>query len=126
MNSKRWKLVSLINKCLIYTILFVVGVIFVMVVNRTVKNTASSSHDYLSVQEAVERSDDFQIYRDVFTSTSQKLISSGRCRLNDFKAWGGWMRSTHHHSKPVYFTYCGGTHSSNRLYIDAETGKVFR
>ena len=27
--------------------------------------------------------------------------------------------------EPVYFTYCGGMTISNRIYLNAETGRIF-
>jgi hypothetical protein len=78
------------------------------------------------VAKAIKSSDDFSKYQSVFVSASEKFIKSGKCRLADFKEMGGWWRSTNHKPKPVYFTYCGGMTKSNRIYLNAATGKTFR
>jgi len=78
------------------------------------------------VARAIKSSDDFSKYQSVFVSASDQLIKSGKCSLGDFKEMGGWWRSTNHKPKPVYFTYCGGMTRSNRIYLDAATGKTFR
>jgi len=38
---------------------------------------------------------------------------------------GGWLKSVNQYRKePVYFTYCGGITSANKVYMNAETGMV--
>lgn len=64
---------------------------------------------------ALKGSDDFHLYKDKFTEMSQELIFKGKCTLNDFKEWGGWMRSTKKHN--TYFTYCGGSSLGNKVEI---------
>jgi len=78
------------------------------------------------VVKAVKSSDDFSKYKTLFISASDKLIKSGKCSLGDLKEMGGWMRSTNHKPKPIYFTYCGGMTKNNRIYLNAATGKTFR
>lgn len=39
---------------------------------------------------------------------------------------GGWVKSSNHRNQPIYFTYCGGSTVANRLYLNAETGEIFR
>ena len=53
------------------------------------------------------------------------MIQSGRCTAADFEEQGGWMKSTNHRDAPIYFTYCGGMTVANRIYLDAETGRLF-
>ena len=74
----------------------------------------------------LKRSDDFLKYLKVFVEASKKLIDSRKCTLGDFKKMGGWFRSANYKSKAIYFTYCGGMHRRNRIYVDATTGKVFQ
>lgn len=75
----------------------------------------------------VNGSDDYRKYKDVFAKTASKLIASGRCTAQDFKEMGGWRKSmTTYKDSPVYFTYCGGMHVQNRLYLNAATGEVFK
>ncbi len=78
------------------------------------------------VARAIKSSDDFSRYQNVFVSVSEKLIKSGRCTLADFKDMGGWWKSTRHQPQPVYFTYCGGMHTSKRIYLNAKTKAIFK
>ncbi|MFT4613565.1 MAG: hypothetical protein ACI9NT_000706 [Bacteroidia bacterium] len=78
------------------------------------------------VATAIKGSDDFSKYSGVFIVTSEQLIATGRCTIGDFKEIGGWWKSSSHKPKPVYFTYCGRMHKSNKLYLNASTGEVFR
>ena len=82
--------------------------------------------DATGLEVLVAGSDDFQKYRGAFAQAAQSLISSGQCREADFREWGGWMKSVNDRSQPIYFIYCGGSKVSNRLYLNAETGDVFR
>jgi len=86
---------------------------------------------YASVSEgeitsSVSSSDDFSTYKASFVSATSKLIDKGVCTLADFKEMGGWVKSQNHKAQPVYFTYCGGMHIKNRIYLDASSGKLFR
>lgn len=75
----------------------------------------------------VKGSDDYGKYKDVFALAARKLINEGKCAARDFVENGGWIKSTTTYAnRPVYFTYCGGATVSNRLYLDASTGKIFR
>lgn len=75
----------------------------------------------------VAGSDDFRLHKDAFAKAARSLIDRGTCTAKDFQDNGGWMKSTTtYRDRPVYFTYCGGTDLSNRLYLDASTGKTFR
>ena len=82
--------------------------------------------DVTDVEALISGSDDFQKYRSAFAQAAQSLVSSGRCREADFREWGGWIKSTNNRNQPIYFIYCGGSTVSNRLYLNAETGEVFR
>ncbi|CAO1653161.1 hypothetical protein [Parasphingorhabdus sp. NYA22] len=73
----------------------------------------------------VAQSDDFLKYRKSFVSLASQLIADGRCTADDFNQMGGWVKSvTQYRNEPVYFTYCGGMNSANKVYINAETEKV--
>lgn len=74
----------------------------------------------------VKGSDDFRIYKDAFDKAADQLITSGKCSAGDFREMGGWMKSSNHRSKPIYFTYCGGMRSSNKVYLNAATGEITR
>jgi Protein of unknown function (DUF4236) len=73
----------------------------------------------------VAQSDDYRIYKAAFVRAAEDLISTGQCSAADFKEMGGWMKSISHKDQPIYFTYCGGLTVANRLYLNAETGKIF-
>ena len=74
----------------------------------------------------VKGSDDFRVYKDTFAKAADKLIASGKCSAGDFREMGGWWKSSNHKSKPIYFTYCGGMHISNKVYLNAANGKIMR
>ena len=77
--------------------------------------------------KAVSQSDDFRHYERAFVTAAEKLVSSGRCTLEEISNNGGWMKSaTTYRNKPVYFMYCGGMTRSNRLYLNADTGQIFQ
>ena len=82
--------------------------------------------DAAGLEALLAGSDDFQKYRSAFAQTAESLISSGQCREEDFREWGGWMKSANDPNQPIYFIHCGGSTVSNRLYLNAETGEVFR
>ena len=70
----------------------------------------------------VAGSDDFARYRNALTVAAESLIKQKRCTENDFREMGGWLKSSNHRNEPIYFTYCG----NDRLYLNAETGEIFR
>ena len=73
----------------------------------------------------VAQSDDFKRYREAFTEVAMKLIADGRCTTADFQEQGGWMKSVNQYKdEPVYFTYCGGMTSENKIYMNAKTRRV--
>ncbi len=80
----------------------------------------------MHLEKALIGSDDFSKSRSVFIGAAQDLIGQRRCTLGDFKEKGGWWDSSSHKSRSVYFTYCGGMSKSNKFYLDASTGEIFR
>lgn len=78
------------------------------------------------VRAAIRDSDDFDKYADAFTRASLSLIERRRCSLSQLREMGGWVRSQSHNGRPVYFTYCGASNVSNRIYLDASTGEIFK
>lgn len=76
-------------------------------------------------ERLVRQSDDFAQHRAAFVRAANELIQSGRCTPGDFEEQGGWMKSSNHRNEPVYFTYCGGMTVANRIYFDAQTGRIF-
>ena len=79
------------------------------------------SHNEL--RQMVEGSDDFAQYQSSFMVAARNLIQSGRCTSADFKEMGGWMKSPNNKSEPIYFTYCGGLKTHNKIYLNAVTGE---
>lgn len=77
------------------------------------------------VAKAIEASDDYEKYHESLISASEQLIKNGTCTIKDYKDQGGWMRSSTR-GKGVYFTYCGGMRSSNKVYVNVITGKLSR
>ena len=77
-----------------------------------------------SIQRAISKSDDYATYQAEFTIAAQSLLSTGRCQLSELKEYGGFVKSQTHKNKPVYFTYCGGAHLDNRIYVDVSTGEL--
>lgn len=82
--------------------------------------------DASGAENLVVGSDDFARYRTAFAEAAQSLIAQRRCTEQDFHEIGGWLKSTNHRSQPIYFTYCGGFAAANRLYLNADTGEIFR
>ncbi|WP_227267783.1 SH3 domain-containing protein [Roseobacter weihaiensis] len=78
------------------------------------------------IEELVAGSDDFARYRTAFVEATQSLISQRHCTERDFRDMGGWVKSSSHRSQPIYFTYCGGATVANRLYLNADTGEIFK
>lgn len=76
------------------------------------------------LEKAIRGSDNYARYRENFINLSQNLINQGRCSIADYKEMGGWLRSSNHKSKPIYFTYCGGFSKGHKVYINAKTGKI--
>jgi hypothetical protein len=74
------------------------------------------------IEALVAQSDDYRIYKAAFVKATQALISSGQCNEADFREIGGWVKSSHR-DQPIYFMYCGGWTSANRLYLNAEKGR---
>jgi hypothetical protein len=78
------------------------------------------------VYDAIRASDDLAKYQGTFVAVSEELVDVGACELSDFRDIGGWWRSAAHKPEPVYYTYCGGGSNNHRIYVNADTGYVFR
>lgn len=76
------------------------------------------------LENSIKSSDNYAQYRNNFIKLSKKLIDKGRCSISDYKEMGGWLRSSSHKPKPIYFTYCGGFSNHNKVYINAKTGEI--
>lgn len=79
------------------------------------------------IQEAIAQSDDYERYRAAFTEAARSLLTSRRCGRYEMTQYGGFVKAQgNNKSLPVYFTYCGGSHIDNRIYLDVSTGEIFR
>jgi len=79
------------------------------------------------IAKSISQSDDFKRYKSAFVKATTQLINAGRCNLNEFEDNGGWVKSTTtYRNQPVYFMYCGGLTAANRIYLNAETGRIFQ
>ncbi len=77
-------------------------------------------------EKIIAGSDDFSRHRVEFLKAATVLIADGRCTASDFEEMGGWLKSSNHRDEPIYFTYCGGMTISNRIYLDANSGRIFQ
>lgn len=79
-----------------------------------------------AAQRLIAGSDDLDEHRAAFGRVAVELVENGTCSEAEFIENGGWVRSTTFEKRQVYFMYCGGSTTANRLYLDAATGDVFR
>lgn len=77
-----------------------------------------------AVVAAIQASDDFEPHRDSLVRATTDLVAAGRCTLAELKDLGGWVKSQNEKSSPVYFVNCGGMKVSDKIYLDAATGKL--
>lgn len=80
----------------------------------------------IDTERLISLSDDLDRYRKVFAEAANNLLEDGTCKEAEFIENGGWIRSTAFKPRAVYFMYCGGTTVDDRLYLDVNTGKIFR
>ena len=79
-----------------------------------------------SLAAVLRNSDDFHRHKAAFIKATRSLLASGRCTEKDFKELPWSKSEVNYKHQPVYFAYCGGLHRSNRLFLNVETGQVFR
>lgn len=78
------------------------------------------------LERAINKSDDYDKYKYAFVKASDSLVKEKKCTIHGLKDEGGWMKSFSHKPKPVYFTYCVGSHRRNRIYLNVSTGEIFK
>lgn len=78
------------------------------------------------ILEAIRLSDDLDKHRDVLVLATAAAINHYGYTLSEFENHGGWVRSPTYRPRKVYFTYGDRAHVSDRLYVDVETGELFR
>ncbi|NLS12122.1 hypothetical protein HGP28_04340 [Vibrio sp. SM6] len=74
----------------------------------------------------LQQSDDLTRYREVFRKATSQLLSQAVCKPQDLETLSGWVRSVTFSSDPVYFVYCGGLRRTNKIYLNAYNGELFR
>ena len=85
------------------------------------------SHTDAEIQEAISKSDDYEIHRVAFTEAAVSLLASRQCGRYELTQYGGFVKAQgDYKNQPVYFTYCGGSNVSNRIYLDISTGTTFK
>lgn len=87
---------------------------------------AKQNHITQRLVRALSHSDDYAKYKSVFLKVSEQLIQSGRCEIEDFEEFGGWVRSQNYKLDVIYFTYCGGYNTSYRIYLNPDKQAVFQ
>ena len=98
-------------------------------VNGTYTPTATTIRTFTEaeIQEAIFKSDDYETHRAMFTKAATYLLTTSRCTQREMKDYGGFVKAQgENRFQPIYFTYCGGMTKKNRLYVDADTGKVYK
>lgn len=98
---------------------------WVMVASLSPNRPPDPAETASDAERLVAHSDDFAQHRTAFVQAANELVASGRCTAADFEEQGGWMKSTNHRDEPIYFMYCGGMTVANRIYLNAETGRIF-
>jgi len=98
---------------------------WVLAASLSPNRPADPAETALDAERLVAQSDDFTEHRAAFVRAANELSESGRCTAADFEEQGGWMKSSNHRDEPIYFTYCGGMTVANRIYLNAETGRIF-
>lgn len=79
------------------------------------------------IQEAIAKSDDYDMYRSEFMEAARSLLASRRCGRYEMTQYGGFVKAQgNNKTLPIYFTYCGGSHLDNRIYLNISTGDIFK
>ena len=99
---------------------------WVAIANLSADRPADPAETAAASERAVAQSDDFLQYREAFVTAANTLIADGRCTASEIEEMGGWVKSFNERTRPIYFTYCGGMTTANRLYLNAETCEIFK
>ena len=96
--------------------------------SEALDSDSSASNDDTAIIEAIKLSDDLKKHRNAFIVASKQLIDEGRCSLQILEYNGGWIRSQKHSGGKIYFTYlvAQGATINNRIYLNVDTGKLFK
>lgn len=70
--------------------------------------------------QLISKSDDYEKYKPMFVSVSNRLVKEGICEYKDFSRANGWIEV---YKDKIYFLYCGKIKRSNKIYFNAITGE---
>jgi hypothetical protein len=73
----------------------------------------------------IDQSDDLSIYKEKFLQITGKLLDEKLCTPSDFDELEGWIRSIRYKERHVYFIYCGGIKTADKIYFDVDSGEIF-
>jgi hypothetical protein len=90
------------------------------------KSSQAITVSELEIAEAITGSDDYKKHKNNFVKSTKQLVQSGKCSISEFKDIGGWVKSEKYKKEPIYFTYCGGMKLSNKIYVNALTGDIYK
>ena len=93
---------------------------------KEVNNKESSTDIREPLKAALKDSDDYDSYSSEFLEASMWLVENDVCKVSDIKENGGWVKSIEEKAFPVYFTYCGGYHLCNKIYINLNNDTAWR
>ncbi len=76
------------------------------------------------VTEAIKNSDDFERNKEIFIKAASVLVNNGALTLEDFKDFGGWVRSVT--SSYCYFVYRKDRITlEDRFYVNTMTNQLW-
>lgn len=90
-----------------------------------ISSDSTTMHRVDDLVEVLKNSDDYSNNSKAFLDAAQSLIADKSCTFDDFKEMGGWVKSTNYPNESVYFTYCGGLKSHNKIHLDTSDGRIF-
>ncbi|MDB2424145.1 hypothetical protein N9X05_19750 [Paracoccaceae bacterium] len=89
------------------------------VINQKIERKDSLENDEIRISELMailEPSDDISKYSDQMINAVIKIITTQKCKLNEIRDFGGWVKSEK--KKDNYFVDCGG----KRIWLNPKLG----
>jgi SH3-like domain-containing protein len=77
------------------------------------------------IMSYIGQSDDLKLYKEKFIQMTGQLIHEKICTPEDFSELKGWVRSVKYKDRHVYFIYCGGLKTINKIYFDVDKNEIF-
>jgi hypothetical protein len=81
---------------------------------------------YQTIKQLIASTDDFEQYEARFIELTDSVLQSKQCSEEDLTQLKGWIRSFNYPDEPIYYSYCGGLEVEDKLYINLDSGDVFR